>query len=331
MIALTAERRAAGVTDAVELVGTSDVIARVQEFVRRAATLDGSVLITAEPGIQSASIAFELYAAGRFAGGPFVAVECGAYEAAHLDRVLFGTGAEPSGDLECVAGDSRIAAARGGVLFLENVADLPAAAQTRLARIARDGEMRVDGAACDLSCRFVASATPGLDGDVEARRFRSDLYRRLSSIRIDLPPLRERPDDVPALAQRLLDDVCRDRAMARRVLTQSALALVSALTWPGNLAELRHAIVRVVEATREEVVQVEHLLPVLSLQRTAAPTAWTGTLREARLRFEREYIASVLQRHGWRMASAAQSLGIQRPNLYRKARQLGIPLARSSE
>ena len=114
--------------------------------------------------------------------------------------------------------------------------------------------------------------------------------------------------------------------------TQAALALLSALSWPGNLAELRAVVERAaVRAVEEGLIQVDHVLPALKLERAQAPFAPAGNLREARLRFERDYIAAVLQHHGWRMAEAANTLGIQRPNLYRKARQLGIPVARLSE
>jgi DNA-binding NtrC family response regulator len=166
---------------------------------------------------------------------------------------------------------------------------------------------------------------------VHAHRFRADLYRRLSALRLDLPPLRDRGEDVPALAQRLLDDICAADGLPTRTFTQTALALLGALNWPGNFAELRGAIERVVAETRAEVIQVEDLLPALQLLRAPAPFVPSGNLREARLRFERDYITAVLQHHGWRMAEAAQTLGIQRPNLYRKARQLGIPLSRLPE
>jgi DNA-binding NtrC family response regulator len=150
-------------------------------------------------------------------------------------------------------------------------------------------------------------------------------------VRIDLPPLRDRAEDVPAIATRLLDEVCQAHGVGTRTFTNAALALVGALAWPGNAAELRRALERVVSDTRDDAIQVEHLLPALQLD--ARPPAFrpAPNLREARLRFEREYIAAVLQRHGWRMAEAAQALGIQRPNLYRKARQLGIPLSRVSD
>jgi DNA-binding NtrC family response regulator len=261
-----------------------------------------------------------------------VIVECADIDAARADRLLFGAPVpDAPTDLESISSDGRVAAARGGTLFLQDVPELPAAVQARLARIARDGEMRLDGAQVAAGFRLVASATPAIDADVNAHRFRVDLFRRLSAARIDLPPLRDRAEDVPALAMRLLDDICDARAIPRRSFTQAALALVGALTWPGNAGELRSALERAVNDARDDVVQIEHLLPALQLRRVPAPFTPAGNLREARLRFERDYIAAVLQHHGWRMAAAAETLGIQRPNLYRKARQLGIPLTRISD
>ncbi len=312
---------------ALELVGRSATISRVQEFVRRVAALDSGVLVVAERGADVGSVAREIHARSRSAPAPFVAVECGADG---VDRLLFG---EPAGnvppDLEAAAPDSCLAAACGGTLFLHDVAELPAAVQARLARVARDGEMRIGGEPVATAIRLIAGALPGIDGDVHEHRFRSDLYRRLSASRIDLPPLRDRSEDVPAIATRLVEDLCAAEGLAPRALTQAAQALLAALTWPGNLAELRIVVERAMAGTREDTIQVEHLLPALQLDRAPLRFAPAGTLREARLRFERDYIAAVLQHHGWKMADAAHTLGIQRPNLYRKARQLGIPLAGS--
>ena len=316
----------------VELLGRSPAITRVQELIRRAATTTAGTLFTAEPGSAVESVARELHARSRHSASAFVVVDCGADDPATLDRVLFGTPpAAPPSDLESVSRDSRVAAADGGTLFLQDVTELPAAAQARLARIVRDGEVRLDGAAVPITFRFVASASPGIDADVHAHRFRADLYRRLASVRIDLPALRDRREDVPALATRLVEDICAAQGLPPKTFTQTALALIGALTWPGNLAELHEAIDRVISDTRDEVLQIEGLLPALKLLRAPTPFVPVGNLREARLRFERDYIASVLQHHGWRIAEAAQALGIQRPNLYRKARQLGIPVARLSE
>jgi len=316
-----------------ELTGRSMAITRIQELVRRAARLDGGALITAEPGADVESVARELHLRGRASSAPYLVVDCDAGEPTSVDRLLFGkpsTAGVPA-DLESIAPDSCIAAARGGTLFLHNVTDLRAAAQAQLARIARDGEVRIDGVPVATALRLVASASPGIDADVHAQRFRRDLFRRLSTTRIDLPPLRDRGDDLPALASRLLEEIGAAAGRPAASFSKAALALVGALTWTGNLAELRTAIERVVGELHGDVVQIEHLLPALPLNRVTVPFTPAGNLREARLRFERDYIAAVLQHHEWRMADAARTLGIQRPNLYRKARQLGIPLTRSSE
>jgi len=317
---------------AIELSGRSPAIARVQEFVRRAATSEGGVLITAECGCAVDSLARELHARSRRSAEPFVKVECGSAQATSLDREIFGVhSVSKPVDLESIAADSRFAAARGGTLFLQDVGDLPAGVQSRLARIVRDGEVRIDGVTVETGLRLIASTSLNLESDVDGHRFRADLFRRLSAVRIDLPPLRERQEDVPALAARLLDELCASRGVAPRSFTQAALALIGALTWPGNLLELHDAIDRVVADSTADVIQIEDLLPALRLQRTSQLFVPNGNLREARMRFERDYIASVLQHHEWRMAEAAETLGMQRPNLYRKAKQLGIPLTRASE
>jgi DNA-binding NtrC family response regulator len=325
---------------ALELAGHSPAITRVRELVRRAAPLDVGVLLTAERGADVDSVARELHGRSRRATAPYVVVECDGADAARLGQLLFGTVSTVSAaaqivpapaDLEPITRDSRIAAARGGTLFLQDVTELPAAIQARLARLARDGEVLLDGEPAATEVRLVASASPAVDADVHAHRLRADLFRRLAAVRIDLPPLRDRQEDVPVIATRVLEEVLTEQGLKPRSFTQAALALVAAVTWPGNLGELQAAITRVAGEPGDHDIQVEHILPALHLQRAPARFVPTGNLREARLRFERDYISAVLQHHAWRMADAAQTLGIQRPNLYRKARQLGIPVTRMSE
>ncbi len=318
--------------EALELVGHSPAITRVQELVRRAAPLDTGVLLTAERGAGVDSVARELHRRSHRAAAPYIAVECDAADPSRLAQLLFGTGPQSGQtDLESISRGSRIAAARGGTLFLQDVTDCPAAVQARLARIARDGEVSVDGQAMATDVRLVASASPAVDAEVQTHRLRSDLFRRLAVVRIDLPPLRDRLEDVPALAARVLEEIIAERGLKPRAFTQAALALVAAVTWPGNLSELQAAVARAADEPGDYDIQVEHLLPALHFQHASARFVPTGHLREARMRFERDYISAVLQNHGWRMADAALTLGIQRPNLYRKARQLGIPVTRVSE
>jgi two-component system, NtrC family, nitrogen regulation response regulator NtrX len=341
-IALTGRSETASTASrpARELVGRSAAITRVQELVRRAAGSNGGVLLVAHRGGDVESVARELWARTVRTAGDFQRVECGGADAARLDRLLFGVPAATTPvDLENVAPDSRIALAAAGVLFLQDVTDMPASVQARVARVARDGEVRIDGARTATDIRWMASAAPGIESEVRSGRFRSDLYRRLAASRIDLPPLRDRPEDVGLLASRLLEDWCEACGCGTRSFTESALALLSALAWPGNLADLQRVVERAAADAVHDAIRIEDVLPALQLDsldardgaRSPGSFVPDGNLRDARLGFEREYIAAVLQHHGWRMAEAAKALGIQRPNLYRKARQLGIPLARSSE
>jgi DNA-binding NtrC family response regulator len=311
---------------AIELVGSSPAVDRVDDLIRRVAALDASVLITSGRGADVESIARDIHERGPRSARPFIGVSC---SDAAVERTLFGeaTGHAPP-DLEALAPESRIAAASDGTLFLEDVTELPAGVQGRLARLVRDGEAWIQGEPVPVSPRLIVSAAPGIDTEVRAHRFRSDLFRRISALRIDLPALNERAQDIPALAARLLEEVCDG---SPRAFTPAALALLGAMPWPGNLGELRETIVRAMASTDDNPIPVEALLPTLRLERAPAPFKPEGTLREARQRFEHDYIAAVLEHHGWRMADAAQTLGIQRPNLYRKARQLGIPLTRNAQ
>src|SRR5262249_26942755 len=189
----------------------------VKALCRRAGAGGGGIRMTAEQGSAVEPIARELHLASRRATAPYVVVECAATDPTAIERLLLG--AQPAGmpsNLESVSAASHVAAARGGVLFLQDVTDLPSGAQARLAQIVRDGEVRIDGSPVATGSRVVASAPPTIDADVDARRFRADLFRRLSSVRIDLPPLRERQEDVPALAARLLDDACAARGVPVR-------------------------------------------------------------------------------------------------------------------
>lgn len=328
-----------------ELVGCSTAVTRVRELVRRAALADGGVLLLADRGADVESVARELHEQSGRCAGAFEYIECGAVESARLDRLLFGVppAAIPA-DLEWASPDSRVAAARGGTVFLKDVTDLPASVQARIARVARDGEVRIEGESAATNIRWIASAAsgrgsaaPGIESDVQAGRFRGDLYRRLAASRIDLPPLRDRAEDVPLLSARVLEEWCAARGCATRTFTQPALALLSALAWPGNLSELQLAVERAASNSTHDIIQIEDVLAAFkpdsldTIEKSPSRFVPAGNLRDARLRFERDYIAAVLRYHGWRMAEAARTLGIQRPNLYRKARQLGIPLGRASE
>lgn len=315
----------------VELLGDSVAARASREAVLRAATVTRPVLVVAEAGLDAAEIARFIHRVGPRAAAPFVAVDCAALDAEGLEVTLFGAGrTERAGTraigLERVSPDSRLNAARGGALVLLNVVELPASLQGRLAGLVRDGEMIVGRTrrVVPFDVRLLATSPPTIDDDVGEGRFRPDLFRRLAAVRIDVPPLRQRPDDVAAIAGQLLRESCRSAGVPPKQLTQAAAALLAAFPWRGNIRELREAMARLVTSVKEDVVHVEHVLAHVGWESPLVASRPNGTLRDARRQFEREYVAAVLERHGWQMSAAARELGLQRPNLYRKVRQLGL-------
>ena len=305
-----------------ELLGASPRTAAAADLARRAASTDDSTLVVAENGLSAERVARAIHAGGVGAAGPFIVVDCGAADAPAVTAELFGSAGERRLELEAVTAASALVRATGGTLFLASIGELPATAQLRLSRVLRDGEVRVGSETRPLGARIVAGAAIEIDRDVEERRFRAELHRRLQRIRIEVPPLRERADDLPQIIQAVLDEAAQ-RGHTRRALAPAALTALCALPWPGNLEELGRMIERLVERVDAPTIRQEDVLAELQLA-PRRPAPRLASLREARLAFEREYIATVLQEHGWSMSAAARTLGIERANLYRKTRQLGI-------
>ncbi len=315
-----------------ELVGESPAVCTLLRALDQVAAGQGSVLLVAEPGSDVESVARHVHRRSRLAAGPFVTADCGGRDPLDVTRVLFGSPVpEAPPGIEVVGRDGHLALAGGGTLLLREADELPGLLQDRLARIARDGELRTAADEAPFRTRLIAACAPAPGAEAERGRFRPDLYRRLSTARIEVPPLRRRREDLPAIAARLAEEICHVAGVPAKTFTQTALALLGALPWPGNLRELRGLIARLVTSIDDPTIRLEDLLAHLRLEATPAHPAAPGSLREARLRFEREYIASVLQHHHWRVGDAARTLGIQRPNLYRKARQLGIVLMKTTD
>lgn len=296
------------------LTGTSPAVRECLERVRRAAEDDRGVLLTAAPGLDTAGVARAIHAASRRRSGPFVALPCDGLTAAEVERALFGAPYRAGPNALEVGPAGALARASGGVLFLPNVMELPAALQRRLARVLRGAEVRVPRRrAVAVDVRLIAAREPGA-----ADPLREDLVSQLP-VTIHVPALRERRGDVPAIAEAML--AARDR---NRRFTAAALTVLAALPWRRNTAELARLIERLAGAGGGEAIRQEDVLAEAQLERV--PLRMSGSLREARREFEREYIAAVLRDHEWHMPRAARALGIERANLYRKARQLGIRL-----
>lgn len=315
-------------TDPVLLVGASAAARRLADDIRAAAGAS-RVLVECEAGFDAAEVARVVHArSGR--RGSFVAVECAASEPAVVERELFGdVPRRTATDLESVGALCAVAQARGGTLYVGDLSELSAAAQARLARVARDGEVRIGGEPCALEVALIAASSADVDAEVGDGRLRRDLVRQLSRTRVIVPGLRRRAEDIPAMIDALVAEICETSGTARKSLTQSARTLLAAMPWRGNLVELRHAVARLVAAAAADAIQLEDVLAHVRFDGALAPHVLAGTLRSARQQFEREYIALVLRHHRGHVGDAARALGIQRTNLYRKARQLGISVARS--
>jgi DNA-binding NtrC family response regulator len=307
-----------------ELIGLAPSVQRAADVMRRAAECDDAVLIVAESGFCPERIARAIHQASARASEPFIAVDCAANHTDVLHK-LFGAERHARVEYEVALGGSALAEVGRGTLLLTDVSEMPAVAQQRMSRLLRDGELRVRRTMEPIRFRVIASASPALEADVHQRRFRPELYRRLQRLRVDVPPLRDRTIDLPDVIDAALREICCARQV-RCGLAPAAKTALAALRWTANLDELRGSLTRLVDRCVDGVIRQEDVLAdlqQLEARPRGAAVSFTN-LREARQSFERDYIASVLESSGWRMTEAARILGIERANLYRKTRQLGI-------
>jgi DNA-binding NtrC family response regulator len=316
-----------------DLYAHSGAMRAVTALIARAATMRAGVLIRGEQGTGRHLAARAIHAAQNGSHGAFIAVNCAAVENEQLDAELFGSaarspnGEDSSGGLERLSRQSRLHDALGGTLYLQNLAEAPTRVQARLARVLRDREVRLvetgDAISCDV--RPMAGVEPGFDTAVQDGRVRDDLFRRLSVIAIDLPPLRGRREDIPALANYFVRQICASLGVPPKILSRPALSLITALPWRGNAVEMRALIESIVVGLQGgRGIGLEDVLAHVKLDGGSVVFSNGGTLKEARNRFEREYITAMLEQHHGRISDAAKALGIQRTNLYRKMRSLRV-------
>jgi len=229
--------------------------------------------------------------------------------------------------------------ADGGTLFLDEVGEMPLALQAKLLRVLQEGEIRPIGAssARKVNVRIVAATNRDLEKEVAEGRFREDLFYRLRVFPIRVPPLRERREDIPVLAQHFLERYAREFGRPTSGFSQNALELLARYAWPGNVRELENEIQRaVIEAESELEVTPDMLSTRLrSAAGNAGPAAASeagsasdetgqGTLREMMDRVERKFLIEILQQHGNNKTSAAKALGITREGLHKKLRAFGL-------
>jgi DNA-binding NtrC family response regulator len=316
------------------VVGTSPAMRLVMDLVQRAAPGRCGMLICGERGTGREMIARAIHLHGVNRKAPFVKVDCSGPTPEDIELQLFGVLAKRPGSsgpverrsLEHISRTSQLAEAAGGILFLENVTEMPARVQGRLVRVLRDREAFVGEGreAVSLDIRPIAAVDGSVNAALDEGRLRPDLYERLSLIRVDVPALRQRREDVPVLATHFLKELCRASGKPVKTLTRPALTLLAALPWRGNALELRALLERLILLAPGGLIRLEDVLAHTQLEGSVSPTGLDATLRQARAKFERDYIAAVLQQHRGRIADAARVLGIQRTNLYRKMRRLNL-------
>ncbi|RKH37132.1 sigma-54-dependent transcriptional regulator [Corallococcus sicarius] len=324
------------------MVGTSAVMRDVFERVRKVAPSPATVLVLGESGTGKELVARAVHAQSPRAEGPLIAVNCAAIPEGLLESELFGhekgafTGAQ-------AAHAGLVEAAHGGTLFLDEIGELPAPAQARLLRMLQDGEVRRVGATRSrkVDVRILAATHRDLPRRVQEGLFRQDLYFRLRVVEIRLPPLRERGEDLPALAKHLLEKASRRLGRPPASLSPEALAAIAAHPWPGNVRELENALERAVILADGPLLTPDLL--ALELPGSAATDAAPPALEE--LDFPplvagedprspdsmEEYFRRFVMEHQDRMGETelARRLGISRKTLWEKRQRLGIPRTRA--
>ena len=339
-----------------ELVGVSRAVAQVREMVAKVAPTDSSVLITGESGTGKEVVARGIHSQSDRAGGPFVAVNCGAIPGELLESELFGheKGAF-TGAIQARVG--RFEQAATGTLFLDEIGDMPQGMQVKLLRVLQERTFERVGSNKTQQCdvRIIAATHQDLEAHAEDGKFRADLYYRLNVFPIEIPPLRERPDDVQVIGERFLEGFNKQRGTSTRV-SKACFDALRQYQWPGNARELSNLMERLTILHPDEQVSANQLpsrwrqgsTPTASSESPRVPdfsfteepvieersdvvlsglTEEGIDLRSRMSEIERTLIVQALDLSGGVVAKAAKLLGLQRTTLVEKMRKQGLERA----
>jgi Nif-specific regulatory protein len=308
------------------LIGESPAIQSIRNTIRRIADTDLAVLLLGENGTGKEVVARSIHFGSRRRKHPFIAVNCAAITETLLESELFGHEKGAFTDAhETRAGKFELAS--GGTLFLDEIGDMSLAGQSKLLRVLEEKTIvRVGGSKpIHTDVRVLAATNQKLAELVRAKRFREDLYFRLNVVSLELPPLRERGDDVMLLAEHFLREFCRRAGRRMLKFTAAARKRLESHTWPGNVRELRNLMERLAYLSTGDRIEAEDLAFILSPSSTGASLVADGLqLNDATYEFQRKYIQQSIDRSRGNVSQAARNLGVHRSNLYRKMRQLGM-------
>jgi two-component system nitrogen regulation response regulator NtrX len=315
-------RRLRELVGGARMIGSSAAFDRVLDQATMAARSDARVLVEGESGTGKELLAAHIHAESPFAAGPFVKVNCAAIPTELIESELFGhekgafTGATS-------ARRGKFELADGGTLFLDEVGDLHGSSQAKLLRVLQEGEFhRVGGEqSIRVSVRVIAATNRDLGEMVQQQKFREDLYYRLCVVPVRMPALRERRDDIRPLAEYFLGEFCARNNFKSRRFADAAFEALEDYSWPGNIRELRNTVERMAILTRGEVIEAEAVPVEIRIARSSGTR---GNLREAKESAEREHILRALEESKWNVSSAARVLGMERTNLHKRIKALGL-------
>jgi DNA-binding NtrC family response regulator len=316
------------------MIGKSPVMKAIFDKIAKTAPTQGRVLITGENGTGKELVARAIHDHSRRVEGPFIKLNCAAIPAELIESELFGhekgafTGAmaQRRGKFEL---------ADGGTLFLDEVGDMNPSAQAKVLRVLQEGELeRVGGhETLEVDVRVIAATNKDLSAEIAAGRFREDLYYRLAVVPIELPPLRARRDDVPALVEFFRDSVCAANDRRQKKIATAAMTLLMQHDWPGNVRELKNVVERIVILTGDaEVVTEADVQDALPLVKKVRGGFARGTpFKDLVAGAERDIILAALDANEHHVSNTARELQLERSHLYKKMRALGIDHRASDE
>jgi len=312
------------VTQGVQIIGESPAIVALRATVIRLAATDLPVLILGESGTGKEVVAQSLHFQGTRSALPFVAVNCAALAESLLESELFGHEKGAFTDARELR-RGKFELAEGGTLFLDEIGDMSLSGQAKLLRVLEQKVITRVGGSQDIpiNVRVVAATNTNLIEAVRQRKFREDLYYRLSVVTQVIPPLRDRPEDILPLAEYFLKQFCARARRPSLKLSSDAKRRLQAHSWPGNVRELRNLMERVVYLGTGDKVEADDLAFILNPGRdTTLEPSDDLSLDVATRRFQQEFIRRSIKRVQGNMSEAARLLGVHRSNLYRKMRQL---------
>jgi two-component system nitrogen regulation response regulator NtrX len=320
------------------MIGDSYAMTKLREQVAMAAPTNGRVLILGENGTGKELVARNIHQLSRRRAAPFVEVNCAAIPEDLIESELFG---HVRGAFTGAVADRRgkFEAAHGGTIFLDEIADMSLKTQAKVLRVLQEQVMEAVGGSTRIKvdARVLAATNKDLTSELRAGRFREDLYFRLNVVPIFVPPLRDRQEDIPILAEHFMAMLAREYGRRPKTFEADALLAFRQYVWPGNVRELRNVVERLmimVPGDRISSRDLSFLDQTLTAGAETVPAARASVaapLHEARDRFERDYILRALAAQHGNISRTAEMLGIERSNLYRKMRGFGIAPSRRTE